>query len=349
MATTLKMHDLLALIAGHGAQLAGASAASIYRLDVGEDGGTTMTMLYPEGEIGSDAESAYALMICQTRIARSAQPEGPDAPVVFGVPLMTQLGVWGALCMLSPEPVAIPDEHLSVLLAFADTATLALENAQLYEQTRRESTANATLLREMHHRVRNNLQIVAALLSIQANYQSNPAVAEPLREAVARVQAIASVHDLLSGGGVVTTTLRAVLERVVSQTMSAVKSPELDVDISIDCAEIIIDSRQATILALLVTECITNALLHAFAGRATGRIEIVARCSDADGEAMIAVLDDGIGLNERALPALDHGMGTQIVTTLASADLGGSFTLEPNLPSGTRAVLRFALRPLPGQ
>jgi len=61
------------------------------------------------------------------------------------------------------------------------------------------------------------------------------------------------------------------------------------------------------------------------------------------------VLDDGIGIGAHETPELSHGMGSQIVTTLASADLGGSFSLEPNSPSGTRAILRFPLRALAGQ
>src|SRR5690606_19110852 len=121
------------------------------------------------------------------------------------------------------------DDHLSMLQAFADSAALALENADLYDEARRGYQTASALLQEMHHRVRNNLQIVASLLSMQARTGSEAGWDQPLREAVARVQSIASIHDLLSQQDVTTTTVEAVANTVIKDASITTVAPEQSV------------------------------------------------------------------------------------------------------------------------
>lgn len=325
LATTLDLHELLVLVAHHAEQLVAGKASTIFRRAPDGEG---LQPVLSSAAHEPPGLAAYALMICRTTIARSTQPGAAADGRLYGIPLLTQRGVWGAICLTVTSPDASPDEHLSVLQAFADTATLALENAELFQQTRRESATNAMLIQEMHHRVRNNLQIVAALLSLQANHEPDAEVAEPLRAAILRVQSIAAMHDLLSAGSVVSTTLRAILERVVSETIGAVRPPDLKLEFSVDCDDIPVGSRQATILALLVNECLTNAILHGFAGRTRGRIDLTAR--QAAGTVTLTVADDGQGIRTSAAATRGHGLGLRIVRTLAEDDLGGTLDLLPN-------------------
>lgn len=338
LATTLELDDLIELVTHHAERFVEGSRATIYRFAPSGDAVRQVRL-----DVGVECPElrAYALMICQTRIARTVQPRAATDNRLYGIPLLTQRGVWGALCLTAEPPSTSPDEQLSALQAFADAATLALENAELYEHARRESATNAMLVQEMHHRVRNNLQIVAALLSLQANNELDASVEAPLRSAVLRVQSIAAMHDLLSSGTVVSTTLRAILERVVAETIGAVIPPDLAVEFSIESDEIAVGSRQATILALLVTECLTNAILHGFAGRTSGRIALSAVVEA--GCVTVSIADDGVGLKTMTEPAAGGGLGLRIVRTLATADLGGTFELVPNDPSGTRAVFSYPL------
>src|SRR6185369_12688083 len=112
------------------------------------------------------------------------------------LPLRSGEQARGALCLYTREPRHFDYEHVQLLSTFADEAALAMENARLYEAVRRSLTIKSTLLQEMHHRVRNNLQTISALLNLQA--RRLPADSEArtaLEEGVGRIQAIAGVHN----------------------------------------------------------------------------------------------------------------------------------------------------------
>ena len=130
---------------------------------------------------------------------------------------------------MTPEEELLEDE-LGMLQAFSDAATMAIENATLYEETRRGLEVASALLQEMHHRVRNNLQTVAALLSIQLRHNESAPWASHLREAISRVQAIASVHDLLSDesrlGG---TTVDVIARHAADEAFGTLTPPGLTV------------------------------------------------------------------------------------------------------------------------
>src|SRR5690606_36938324 len=130
--------------------------------------------------------------------------------LILGAPVMTSRGLLGVICVTEPNSMSQREDRLSLLQSFADSAALALENAEFYEEARLGYATASTLLQEMHHRVRNNLQTVAALLSMQARHAGYEPWTQPLQEAVARVQSIATIHDLLSGGTLTSTTIAAI-------------------------------------------------------------------------------------------------------------------------------------------
>jgi len=197
-------------------------------------------------------------------------------------------------------------------------------------------TKDATI-REINHRVKNNLQTVAALLRLQARRMTEPAARAALEESVRRVASIAVVHETLAGGREDVVAVDDVLDQVL---------PMLGDLASIGPAARIrrlgrvgeLPAAAATPLVMAVTELLQNAAEHAYPGAEPGTIELVA---ERDGDDLVVrVRDDGRGLPEGFDPETSDGLGLQIVRTLVTSELGGSLQMgAPGAGRGTEAVL----------
>jgi two-component sensor histidine kinase len=240
-----------------------------------------------------------------------------------------------------PSDAELTEDELGLLQAFTDSASLAIENAQLYRNAQHSVETASTLLQEMHHRVRNNLQTVAALLSIQIRQEPDTPSAEHLREAVSRIQAIAAVHDLLSDerrlSGV---TVDAVARLVAEEARSTIIRPGLKVAFEIKPSDIRVPSKQATVLGLLTNELVSNAVVHGFRHREQGKIII--RTERRGRRAALEVENDGERIPDDFNPSLSRGLGMRIVQRLVSSDLNGEFSLYSH-ETGTVAQITFPL------
>ncbi|WP_255603086.1 sensor histidine kinase [Oscillochloris sp. ZM17-4] len=174
------------------------------------------------------------------------------------------------------------------------------------------------------HRVRNNLQTISALLAMQLRrVEPHSQGAKALRESAARIQSIAAIHNLLSREDVGVTTVNAVARQVVESAQATLVSSDAPVKFAITGDAVRVGSRDATVLALVINELISNALTHGMAAEG-GRVEIVALLSD--GMVTVKVRDDG---PTHPPPPASHssGLGLQIIETLVHEDLGGNFLL----------------------
>jgi two-component sensor histidine kinase len=278
--------------------------------------------------------------VMRTGAAQTVDMDYVDgASRLFCLPLRSARETLGALCLrLAPE-VELTEDELGLLQTFSDSATLAIENARLFQEARRGLETASALLQEMHHRVRNNLQTVAALLSIHLRQAEDAPWAVHLREAVSRVQAIAAVHDLLSDESRLSgTTVDVIARHVAEEAHATLIPPGLAVTFEITPNDVTVHSKQATVLALLINELVSNAVSHGFEGRRRGRISIEAE--RRDGLATVVVANDGIGVPAGFDPARSSGLGMRIIQRLVSSDLGGSFTIESGAV-GTVATLTF--------
>jgi two-component sensor histidine kinase len=187
-------------------------------------------------------------------------------------------------------------------------------------------------IREIHHRVKNNLQTVASLLRLQSRRVGDPAAAAALREAVRRVRAIAVVHEMLAERTYEDVDLDLVLERLAGM-MVEVAARE-GVTIARQGRAGRAPAQLATPVAMAVAELLANAVEHGLADRA-GTVTVTARRSDRD--LVVSVDDDGWGVPAGLDPQAGASLGLRIVTTLV-AERGGTFSLVPRSP-GTRAEL----------
>ncbi|KAA0117997.1 MAG: ATPase [Mycobacterium sp.] len=224
--------------------------------------------------------------------------------------------------------------------AAAGAAVLIRDVTEVKRRDRALLSKDATI-REIHHRVKNNLQTVAALLRLQARRTNNAEGREALIESVRRVSSIALVHDALSMSVDEEVNLDQVVDRILP-IMNDVASVDTPIRITRDGDLGVLDADRATALIMVITELVQNALEHAFdgdvkRGSVTIRAERSARWLD------VVVHDDGRGLPEGFSLEKSDRLGLQIVRTLVSAELDGSLGMHDVDSGGTDVVLRVPI------
>ncbi len=196
-------------------------------------------------------------------------------------------------------------------------------------------------IREIHHRVKNNLQSVSALLRLQARRTTNTEARRALGEAVRRVASIALVHELLSGSVDEEVDLDTVIDQLVP-VMADVASGGSQVTVRRVGQIGVLKSDLAMPMVMVLTELIQNAVEHGFAPEQSGRVLI--DTSRSTRELVITVHDNGIGLPDDFDPAQSDRLGLQIVHTLVQIELAGQLELRAGATGGTSAILTVPLR-----
>jgi len=261
-------------------------------------------------------------------------------------PRETEIDVNGTVVQLRSIPLVVGGQRTGALVLVRDVTELRRRERELL-------TKEATI-REIHHRVKNNLQTVAALLRLQARRLSAPEAREALQEAVRRVGSIAIVHETLSHAPEEIADFDDIADRVAMMA-GEVSSPEVRVTPKITGQFGMLPATVATPLAMVLTELLQNALQHGFgpaqhglstvqrsSGTDEGIIEVVAE--RAPELLTVTVTDSGAGLP----PGFDlentTSLGLQIVRTLVEGELGGQISLRPRAGGGTIAVVDLPVR-----
>jgi two-component sensor histidine kinase len=217
-------------------------------------------------------------------------------------------------------------------------AIVLLQNVTELRRRDRELVTKDATIREIHHRVKNNLQTVSALLRLQARRIEDPSASSALNEAVRRIASIALVHDTLSTSSENTVAFDEVLTSLITHALElSPRMGELRIERKGKLGSL--ESRLATPLSLVVTELMHNALEHGLAEQGSVLSIELSRYSN---ECVINITDDGIGLPEGFDLATSSNLGLQIVRTLTENELKGVLKLE-STDSGTQANLRFPL------
>ena len=213
---------------------------------------------------------------------------------------------------------------------------LCRDVTDLRRQERELITKDATI-REIHHRVKNNLQTVASLLRIQARRTDSEDARESLNQAMRRVSAIALVHDTLSEGLNQDLNFDEVFDRVLMLTSEVAASSNTTVRTMIDGKFGMLKSELATPLAVALTEIVTNAVEHGLADR-SGVVHINAERKPKQLD--ITGSDNGRGLEGGVV---GQGLGTQIIRTLIQGELRGTISWISPADGGTRVAISIPL------
>ncbi len=213
---------------------------------------------------------------------------------------------------------------------------LTRDVTELRQQAQELITKDATI-REIHHRVKNNLQTVASLLRVQARRARSEEAKEVLGQAMRRVAAIAVVHDTLSTGLSQIVDFDQVFERVVGLAAEVASLHGTTVHPHKEGEFGELPSEYATPLALALTEIVTNAVEHGLAGREGS---VFVRADRTEERLSVEVVDTGTGLPGGTV---GDGLGTQIVRTLVEGELGGSIVWAPDAGGGTKVSIEVPL------
>ncbi len=283
-----------------------------------------------EGIIGRVATSGQSQYVRDVRAeARYLTPElARDEGLVslLSVPLRVRDRVIGVLNCYTSEEREFGEEQIALFSTLANQTALAIENANL--------VTSAAIVREMHHRIKNNLQTVAMLMQLQIGESGRADPRDILRTSIHRIQSIATVHEVLSERGFRLVDVVDVWERIAQATLQAMTPPNLDIKIDVQGEALQLPSRAATALTLVINELVQNAIEHAFVGRESGEIQI--SVGHAPEDLLIFVRDDGVGINATPI----QGVGLDIVETLIRDDLRGKLSFQP-LKNGTEVSIRI--------
>ena len=255
------------------------------------------------------------------------------AALRFAEPRDSEVEAQGATVLLRAMPLVPAGERRGALVLVRDVTELRRRDRQLMGK-------DATI-REIHHRVKNNLQTVAALLRLQARRMTDPASRSALEESVRRVSSIALVHETLSLTLDEHVGFDDIADRVLAMC-AEVATAESRVRVVREGTFGVLPADVATPLSLVLTELVQNAVEHAFPGPGDDgsvRVRVQRHGSGLD----LTVADDGAGLPEGFDLDGSTRLGLQIVRTLVEGELRGTLRLHRGAGSGTDVVLAVPL------
>ncbi|MBN8205744.1 histidine kinase N-terminal domain-containing protein [Microbacterium esteraromaticum] len=314
----------------------GAPRASdgLIRLDV--DGITTFASpnaLSAFNRMGFDDElEGESLAEVTTRIVPPSRQVDESLPVVVTgrAPWRTDMEARGVTVSLRAIPLKDHGTRIGAIVLCRDVSELRHQEQELI-------TKDATI-REIHHRVKNNLQTVASLLRIQARRTHSEEAREALTQAMRRVESIAVVHDTLASGLAQTVDFDEVFDRVLKLVAEVASAPNTRARTQRTGRFGVLPSEYATPLALALTEVVTNAVEHGLSGQ-EGVVSIEATRTAE--HLRVTVTDSGHGLPEGRV---GQGLGTQIVRTLIQGELSGTIEWKGAEGEGTQVIIDIPMR-----
>lgn len=266
-----------------------------------------------------------------TKIVREQSTVDESLPLV-----LTGKAPWRA--DLESTDVTLSVRAIPLMKAGSRTGAIVLcrEITELRRSEQQLLTKDATI-REIHHRVKNNLQTVASLMRIQMRRTTSDEAKEALEQAIRRVSAIALVHNTLAEGFSDEVNFDEVFESSMRLVGELASDSSREIKLRIDGKFGQVESQLATPLAVALTEVVTNAASHGL-GEHGGSILITPRHTAK--ELTIEVEDNGVGIKKEAIGT---GLGTQIIKTLIEGELRGKISWFSPKDGGTKVAISIPL------
>ena len=213
------------------------------------------------------------------------------------------------------------------------------ERTELYRKEE-ELMIKTSVIKEIHHRVKNNLQTIASLLRMQMRRTDSEEAKNVLKESLNRILSISLVHEILSHHDEETIDISDVAQKLLELLTHSMVSADCHVDIQFSGKSMFLPSDAATSLALVLNELITNAIIHGFEGLHEGILSVSVQRDG--GECLLRIQDNGVGMSHMPsqLGKRKH-LGLAIVRTLVEKDLKGTLAFRDAKPKGTEVIIQF--------
>jgi len=296
-------------------------------------------LIWAAFRFGSRGASAGSMLMFAIAIVGTLRGFGPFALHEPNTSLILLQGFTGTMAVAALMMAALVTGHERVATELGDA------NARLEQDASRQRDAEAriiaslrekdVLLKEIHHRVKNNLQVMSSLLSLQADQLTDPASVRALTDSQHRIRSMALVHEALYGSpNLATVDMQAYLTRLV-RPLEQTHATAGRVDVVMDGSGVTLPIDCAGPCGLILNELISNALRHAFADGRRGRVRV--RLRRAGDVVTVSVDDDGLGLPVGVTPEHATTLGLRLVAALTeqlngrlriTREHGTAFTLE---------------------
>ena len=265
----------------------------------------------------------------------------------ISVPLIMEQEKLGSLSIASEKPDVFSNQHIETLLYFSHQLAVAIYQAQLQAKirTHAENLQNSlsekeVLLKEIHHRVKNNLQVISSLLYLNSKKSRDKETLEMFKDSQNRVKSIALVHErLYQSRDLGKIDFEEYVRKLILDLSRSYGVNQDLIKINIDITNIIISIDEAVPCGLIINELVSNSLKYAFP-KSTGKENTInIRFKKIGGrELLLIVSDNGIGISEDLNEKKKNSLGIQLVETLVE-QLDGK--LEIDLSSGTAYNIKF--------
>jgi PAS domain S-box-containing protein len=224
-------------------------------------------------------------------------------------------------------------------VAMVGVARDVTERKRAEERIRDSLREKEVLLKEIHHRVKNNLQVITSLLNLQSAKVSSPETAAALKESQTRIRSMALVHEeLYRSRDLASIDFSSYVRKLTSNLFHAYQAAAVEIALHLDVVDVYLPVDTAIPCGLIVNELISNSLKYAFAKRTSGKVTVAFR---HDGPAYrLQVSDDGVGLPAHIDLDRTETLGLQLVATLAK-QLRGEIAVDRS--GGTTFTLAFTL------
>jgi PAS domain S-box-containing protein len=303
---------------------------------------------------GPGSQALHCLALARPLVVHDLRAEARFAPCPgllaqgavsgLGVAIAGKAGLHGLLDAHSRKPRGFTAEDVVFLHTFANLLAAVIDRAQAERQVQASLAEKEVLLREIHHRVKNNLQVVCSLLDLQSSHTETTPAVEMLQESRNRVRSMALVHErLYRSADLARVDLAAYVERLAEHLFQTYQVSGRSVRLEVRAnAPLTLPIDAAVPCGLLLNELLSNCIKHAFRGRDGGTVRVELRA--AAGQVELCVADDGVGLPEGLEDfAAARSFGLQLVAMLAGQLRAAT---EVRRQGGTAICLTF---PLPRQ
>jgi two-component sensor histidine kinase len=224
-----------------------------------------------------------------------------------------------------------------LLIAIANEVGVVITKLQADELIKATLKERETLLKEIHHRVKNNMQIMSSLLSLQAAQSTGPDTIEALNESQRRIRSMALIHEkLYRSGSLAEIDFGDYIKSLVDELLRMYNVPLGVITITTDIENVQLGVDTAIPCALIINELVSNSLKYAFPDGRTGSITVALQ--RANGAYMLTIADDGVGIPADVDFRTTDSLGMQLVVTLVNQLEG---TIELNRENGTAFVISF--------